>query len=346
MTIIAAITTSVDGYITGPNDGPDKGLGEGGERLHYWVFGGPWSYDKEQRGEPTGEDAAYLNEVTAREGAVVIGRNMYEAAGHWGDKNPFGVPLFVVTHRPEEEPATGEFTFVGTFEEAIDRAKEAAGAKDVSIGGGANVIRQGLDAGIVDELHIIVAPVILGGGKQLFEDFTKSLDLENLGVRQSRVGDLHQVRGQAVSAAQIQRSTQTEPNGAREMIVSRRGTRRGRRDRGPGDEPERGLHAEGPSGRRDGTARDGLARPDATRRPRRVLDRVPPAEPRQLPGAREPDHVRDAALERRIEPEVVALRPDPEVPLGPFPVRSRAARRVPLSGPARVHVRVAGDHLG
>ena len=147
---------------------------------------------------------------------------MYEAAGHWGDKNPFGVPVFVVTHRPEEEPATGEFTFVGTFEEAIDRAKQAAGAKDVSIGGGANVIRQGLDAGIVDELHIIVAPVILGGGKHLFEDFTKSLDLENLGVRQSRVGDLHQVRGQAVRRSGS-RSAQDGTKRAREMIVSRRG---------------------------------------------------------------------------------------------------------------------------
>jgi dihydrofolate reductase len=184
--IIAAITTSVDGYITGPNDGPDKGLGDGGERLHYWVFGGPWSYDIEPKGEPDGEDARYLNEMTARAGAIVIGRTMYEAAAHWGDKNPFGMPVFVVTHRPEEEPSTGEFTFVGSFEEAIARAKEAAGDKAVSIGGGADVIRQGLDAGIVDELHIIVAPVILGGGKHLFEDFTKSLDLENRGVRQSQ----------------------------------------------------------------------------------------------------------------------------------------------------------------
>ena len=184
--IIAAITTSVDGYITGPDDGLDKGLGEGGERLHYWVFGGPWSYDSPARGEPEGEDAAYLTEMTARAGAIVVGRTMYEAAAHWGDKNPFGMPVFVVTHRPEEEPERGEFRFVGGFEEAIDRAKEAAGEKAVSIGGGADVIRQGLDAGIVDELHIIVAPVILGGGKHLFEDFTKSLDLENRGVRQSR----------------------------------------------------------------------------------------------------------------------------------------------------------------
>ena len=184
--IIAGITMSLDGYITGPNDGPEKGLGEGGERLHYWVFGGPWSYEKEPKGQPEGEDAAYLNEMTARGGAIVVGRTMYEAADHWGGKNPFGMPVFVVTHRPEQEPKTGEFRFVGGFEEAIDRAKEAAATKDVSIGGGADVIRQGLDAGIVDELHIIVAPVILGGGKRLFDDFTKSLDLENRGVRQSR----------------------------------------------------------------------------------------------------------------------------------------------------------------
>jgi dihydrofolate reductase len=184
--IVAAITTSVDGYITGPNDGPDQGLGEGGERLHYWVFGRPWSYATGPQGEAEGEDAEYLNEGRSRAGAVVVGRNMYEAAGHWGEKNPFGMPVFVVTHRPQDEPPTGEFTFVGGFDEAIDSAKEAAGDKDVSIGGGADVIRQGLDAGIVDELHIIVAPVILGGGKRLFQDFTKSLDLENRRVRQSR----------------------------------------------------------------------------------------------------------------------------------------------------------------
>ena len=184
--VVAAITMSVDGYITGPNDGPGKGLGDGGERLHYWVFGGPWTYQEEPRGRLEGIDAEYFEEVSARLGAVVVGRNMYEAADRWGGKNPFGVPIFVVTHRPQDEPESGEFNFVGGFEAAIDRAKEAAGDRTVSIGGGADVIRQGLDSGIVDELHIIVAPVILGGGKRLFEDFTKSLDLENLRVRQSR----------------------------------------------------------------------------------------------------------------------------------------------------------------
>ena len=184
--IIASITMSVDGYITGPDDGPDKGLGEGGERLHYWVFGGPWSYDHEPDDQPKGEDAEYLAEMMARVGAVVVGRNMYEAADHWGGRNPFGVPLFVVTHRPDQEPDGDEFQFVGSFDEGIERAREAAADKAVSIGGGADVIRQALAAGIVDELDIVVAPVVLGGGKLLFQDFTRSIDLEQRGVRQSR----------------------------------------------------------------------------------------------------------------------------------------------------------------
>jgi dihydrofolate reductase len=183
--VIANITTSIDGYIAGPDDGPGKGLGEGGERLHYWVFGGPWSYDKEPRGEPTGDDANWLNEVSARIGAVVGGRWTYEAARHWGDENPWGLPFFIVTHRPEEEPEGGDFQFVSGVEEAVERAKEAAGDKDVSIMGGADVIRQALDAGIVDEFSIIIAPVILGEGKPLFEGFSKSVELEHVGVRQS-----------------------------------------------------------------------------------------------------------------------------------------------------------------
>jgi dihydrofolate reductase len=184
--VVAGITTSVDGYITGPNDGPGKGLGDGGERLHYWVFGGPWTYADEARGEPTGEDAAWLAEVTSRVGAVVGGRETYEAARHWGDKNPWGLPFFIVTHRPEEEPEGGEFTFVSGVEPAVERALESAAGKDVHIMGGGQIIREALAAGIVDELSIIIAPVVLGGGKRLFEGFTQSLDMEHLGVRQSQ----------------------------------------------------------------------------------------------------------------------------------------------------------------
>ena len=183
--VIAGITTSVDGYITGPNDGPGKGLGEGGERLHNWVFGGPWTYDSAPSGEATGEDAAWLEEMTSQVGAVVGGRWTYEAAEHWGNENPWGLPFFIVTHRPEEQPEGDAFSFVSGVEEAIERAKEAAGDKHVHVMGGADVIRQALHAGLVDELSIIVAPVVLGGGKRLFEGFTGSFELEHVGVRQS-----------------------------------------------------------------------------------------------------------------------------------------------------------------
>ncbi len=184
--VLAGITTSVDGYVAGPDDGPGKGLGDGGERLHYWVFGGPWTYDAEPTGEATGEDAAWLKDAMSGLGAVVAGRWTYEAAGHWGDENPWGFPVFIVTHRPEEEPEGGAFTFVSGVEEAVAKAVEAAGDKHVHVMGGADVIRQALEAGLVDELTIIVAPVVLGGGKRLFEDFSTPLELEHLGVRQSQ----------------------------------------------------------------------------------------------------------------------------------------------------------------
>jgi dihydrofolate reductase len=198
--VLATITTSVDGYITGPGDGPGKGLGEGGERLHYWVFGGPWTYDG-PRGDATGEDAAWLAETTARIGAVVGGRSTYEAAGHWGGENPWGLPFFIVTHRPEEEPEGGAFTFVSGVDTAVGRARDAAGGKDVNIMGGANVIRQALGAGLIDELTLIIAPVVLGAGKRLFDGFSASLELEPLGVRQSRYATFTEYRVRGASGA-------------------------------------------------------------------------------------------------------------------------------------------------
>jgi dihydrofolate reductase len=133
-----------------------------------------------------GEDAAWLSDAFSRVGAVVAGRWTYESAGRWGDKNPWELPLFIVTHPPEEEPDGAGFTFVAGVKEAVARAAEAAGDKDVHVMGGADVIRQALEAGLVDELTIIIAPVVLGGGKRLFEGFSSSLDLEHLGVRQSQ----------------------------------------------------------------------------------------------------------------------------------------------------------------
>jgi dihydrofolate reductase len=195
--VLAGITTSVDGYITGPHDGPGKGLGEGGERLHHWVFGGPWTYDSGPKGEPAGEDAEWLAETTSRVGAVVGGRWTYEAAGHWGGENPWGLPFFIVTHRTQDEPEGGGFTFVSGVDEAVQRARDAAGDRDVHVMGGGDVIRQALEGGLVDELTVIIAPITLGGGKRLFEGFSSSLELEHLGVRQSRFATFvdYRVRG-------------------------------------------------------------------------------------------------------------------------------------------------------
>jgi dihydrofolate reductase len=184
--VVAAITISVDGFITGRGDGPGCGLGVGGERLHYWVFGGPWGYDSPGRGEPVGQDKAWLEETMAANGAVIAGRGTYEAAGHWGGKNPWGIPFFIVTHRPADQPPDGHFIFAGSLAEALDQAQASAGGKQVHVMGGADLIRQALEAGLIDELTIIIAPVTLGAGKRLFDGFTKSLDFEHLGARQSR----------------------------------------------------------------------------------------------------------------------------------------------------------------
>src|ERR671914_623906 len=88
--VAAGITTSLDGYIAGPNDGPGRGLGDNGEQLHYWVFGEPWTYDKEPSGEPTGPDKEFLDGLMTGVGAVIAGRNTYEAAEAWGGGNPWG----------------------------------------------------------------------------------------------------------------------------------------------------------------------------------------------------------------------------------------------------------------
>ena len=145
--VIAAITTSVDGYIVGPQDGPEHGLGIGGERLHYWVMGGPWTYADDRRDTDGmhGADREYYESLTDGLGCGIVGRNMYDAAGAWGGTNPFPGTLIVLTHRTEDQPdsATG-FLFIDGFDAALLKARELAGGGGVSLGGGADLIRQGL----------------------------------------------------------------------------------------------------------------------------------------------------------------------------------------------------------
>ncbi|MGE5131773.1 MAG: dihydrofolate reductase family protein [Gemmatimonadota bacterium] len=177
--VIASITTSVDGYITGPGDGPGCGLGRGGERLHYWVMGGPWTYESGHDFAMHGPDKQFYEELVSAVAAGVVGRGMYDAAGAWGGTNPFPGTLFVLTHRTADQPAaeTG-FRFVSDLDAALAQAAEAAGDGDIVVGGGAGVIRQALAAGKVDELAISTAPVILGAGKRLFDGFNRDIDLE------------------------------------------------------------------------------------------------------------------------------------------------------------------------
>jgi len=189
--VIASISTSIDGYVTGPDDGPEYGLGRGGERLHYWVMGGPWTYEGGHEFKMHGPDQEFFDELVSTVKSGVVGRGMYDAAGAWGGKNPFPGTLFVLTHdQPAAEPSAGDraesgFRFVPDLDSAIAQAAEAAGDGDVSIGGGADLIRQALAAGKVDELVISTAPVILGAGKRLFEGFEADIELEVVKVYSS-----------------------------------------------------------------------------------------------------------------------------------------------------------------
>jgi len=185
--VIAGITTSVDGYVTGPDDGPEHGLGIGGERLHNWVMGGPWTYDGEHAFAMSAEDREFYDEFVAGIGSGLCGRGMYDASGAWGGTNPFGGTLHVVTHRTDDapDPSSG-FRFVDGFEQALELAREAAGDQHVAIAGGADMIRQGLAGGHVDVLEISIAPLILGKGKRLFEGFEQDIDLEKVSVHSSQ----------------------------------------------------------------------------------------------------------------------------------------------------------------
>jgi len=161
-TVIASITVSLDGYVTGPDDGPGNGLGTGGERLHYWVMGGPWTYGSEQSFDMDAADRQFYESLTEGMGAGIVGRRMYDAGEAWGGTNPYPGTLIVLTHRVEDQPdESSGFRFVSGFDEALADARALAGDQNVLLGGGADLIRQGLAAGVVDELAISTAPVVL-----------------------------------------------------------------------------------------------------------------------------------------------------------------------------------------
>jgi dihydrofolate reductase len=180
------ISMSLDGYIAAPEQTLEDPLGQGGMRLHEWVFG--LKSFRERHGMSGGEtnaDDEIVAETVRGIGAVVMGRKMFSggagpweadpnADAWWGDDPPFRVPVFVLTHH-EREPLVKQggttFTFVTDgIESALEQARAAAGADDISLAGGAGVARQYLAAGLLDELQVHVVPVLLGGGVRLFDD--------------------------------------------------------------------------------------------------------------------------------------------------------------------------------
>lgn len=182
--VFVDITMSLDGFVAGPGDAPGKGLGEGGEPLHYWVMGGPWTYDTPPTTQPAAVDQAVSDRTQARVGAEVMGRRVYDLSEGWGDTD-FGHECFVLTHRPRPADVRGAttFHFIETdITDAVQRALAAADGKDVLVVGGADVIQQALAAGLVDDVTIHVAPILLGAGRRLFDHLGGPVTLAPTGV--------------------------------------------------------------------------------------------------------------------------------------------------------------------
>lgn len=188
---VAAFAVSVDGFGAGPEQSLADPLGINGERLHDWMV--PTESFQKMYGKngAGGIDDEFAERSFDNVGAWIMGRNMFgpvrggwpdeQWKGWWGDDPPFHVPVFVLTHHPrdsfEMEGGTTFHFVTGGIDEALERAREAAAGKDVRIGGGVSTVRQYLERRLIDELHIAVAPVLLGRGEALFD----GLDFSELG---------------------------------------------------------------------------------------------------------------------------------------------------------------------
>jgi dihydrofolate reductase len=190
------ISVSADGYLAGPDQSEEHGLGEGGEALHEWAF--KTRFFEEIHGREGGERGVsddVVREASANSNAIVMGRNMFGPVrgawteplwnGWWGDEPPFGVPVFVLTHYEREPLTLGKTSFhfvTEGIERAVELASEAAGNGHVSIGGGAEAIQETIRAGLLDELLVNQVPTILGGGVRLLDNIPPSVRLEQTRV--------------------------------------------------------------------------------------------------------------------------------------------------------------------
>jgi dihydrofolate reductase len=193
MAVTFWITMTLDGYIAGPNQGEEHPLGEGAEGIHDWATDSKSFNEVHGReGGETGTNDDILREAFESSGATIMGRNMFGPVrgpwdeenpwnGWWGEEPPFRHPVYVLTHHEREPLILGETTFnfvTDGIESALEQAQEAAGGKDVGIGGGAKTAQQYIAAGLVDEIDLHVVPILLGAGERLFDDTGSAPSLE------------------------------------------------------------------------------------------------------------------------------------------------------------------------
>ena len=178
------VSVSLDGFLAGPNQSLEQPIGEGGLRMHEWMFKtAAWRAQQGSTGGETGVDSDVVEHRVDNVGAYIMGRNMFSPGrgkwdlswrGWWGEDPPYHAPVFVLTHHPREPlEMLGGTTFVFVtdgVQTALELAREAAGKMDVQIAGGASTIQQFLRAGLLDELTLHIAPVVLGGGERLLKD--------------------------------------------------------------------------------------------------------------------------------------------------------------------------------
>lgn len=182
--VTCQISISLDGFVAGPNQTIDNPLGEGGEGLHEWALATrSWQRQHGNEGGEQSADSEVLDEVSEGVGAYIMGRRMFGGGdgswdemwkGWWGDEPPFRTPVYVLTHHPREPlrmQGGTTFNFVTDgIESALEQARSVANDRNISIAGGAITIQQFLAAGLLDELYLHIAPVILGGGARLLEN--------------------------------------------------------------------------------------------------------------------------------------------------------------------------------
>jgi dihydrofolate reductase len=182
--VTCQISISLDGFAAGPNQSLDNPLGEGGERLHDWAFSTQsWRAQHGLEGGEPGVDSQIVADMVKGVGAYIMGRKMFGGGdgpwdeswrGWWGEDPPYHTPVYVLTHHarePLEMQGATTFHFVTDgIEAALEQARAAAGDGDVTIAGGASAIQQYLRAGLLDELYLHIAPILLGGGERLLEN--------------------------------------------------------------------------------------------------------------------------------------------------------------------------------